>query len=292
MTRIVVVGNGPAAHRLVERLRVQGHTGRITVLGAERHPAYNRVLLSSVLARELSPAAVRLPDVDAEVRLGTTATRIDRSRRKVRTGDGEELAYDVLVLATGSRPRSPGIRGIQPLRTLSDCERIDGAAGPVAVLGGGVLGVEAAQALLARGHDVTLVHPQPHLMDSQLDPAGGRLLADRLRELGLALRLERRAVEHLRGRLVLDSGEAIPAEVVVSCTGVAPKTALAVRAGLAVRHGIVVDDRLRTSDPHIHAIGDQGEVLAASLARQLDVPRSTVYRHLKVLCGHQLVEED
>ncbi|MER7083236.1 assimilatory nitrate reductase (NADH) beta subunit [Saccharopolyspora kobensis] len=258
MSRLVVIGNGPAAHRLVERLRARGRSGPIAVLGEEPHHAYNRVLLGSVLAGELPAEAVRLPDVDAEVRLGVTATGIDRDRRVVRTGTGDEIGYDVLVLATGSRPRLPEIPGLVPLRTLADCERIGGAAGPLAVLGGGVLGVEAARALVARGHEVTLVHSQPHLMERQLDPAGGRLLADRLGELGIGIR-SGNAVAHRSGRLLLDSGEEVPARLVIACTGVVPETALAVLAGLAVRRGVVVDDQLRTSDPRIHAIGDCAE---------------------------------
>ncbi|MER7012649.1 FAD-dependent oxidoreductase [Saccharopolyspora sp. NPDC000359] len=264
MRRIVIVGNGPAAHRLVERLRAHGHTGPITVLGAERHPAYNRVLLGSVLERSLPAESVRLPEVDAEVRLRVTATGIDRDRRVVCTDTGEHHPYDVLVLATGSRALLPEITGlredrIQPLRTLADCERIGGASGPLAVLGGGVLGVEAARALLARGHGVTLVHPHPHLMDRQLDPAGARLLAERLSKLGVELRLGRTATAYRPGRLILDSSEVVPARLVIACTGVVPETALAVRAGLSVRRGVVVDDQLRTSDPHVHAIGDCAE---------------------------------
>ncbi|MEV0086419.1 FAD-dependent oxidoreductase [Saccharopolyspora sp. NPDC050642] len=264
MNRIVIVGNGPAAHRLVERLRAHGHAGPITVLGCEEHPAYNRVLLGAVLDRTLTPATLALPIVDAEVHLRVTATEIDRARRVVRTDTGDEHPYDVLVLATGSRARLPEIPGLggerlQALRTLADCARIGSAAGPVAVLGGGILGVEAARALLARGHEVTLVHPNPHLMDRQLDDVGGRLLAERLGKLGVELRLGRRAVAYRRGQLVLDSSDVVPAGLVVACTGVTAETGLAVRAGLPVRRGIVVDDRLRTSDARIHAIGDCAE---------------------------------
>jgi assimilatory nitrate reductase electron transfer subunit len=264
MSRIVIVGNGPAAHRLVERLRAHDHTGPITVLGREEHPAYNRVLLGAVLDRTLTPATVTLPAVDAEVHLRVTVVEIDRGRGVVRTGTGEEHPYDVLVLATGSRPKLPeipGLRGrhVQPLRTLADCERIDSVVGPVAVLGGGILGVEAARALLARGHEVTLVHPNPHLMDRQLDDAGGRLLAERLGKLGVELCLGRRAIAYRPGRLILDSSDVVPANLVVACTGVTAETELAVRAGLPVQRGIVVDDQLRTADPRIHAIGDCAE---------------------------------
>lgn len=264
MSRIVIVGNGPAAHRLVERLRAHDHTGPITVLGREEHPAYNRVLLGAVLDRTLTPSTVALPAVDAEVCLRVTATDIDRARRVVRTDLGEEHPYDILVLATGSRPRMPEIPGLsgdrlQPLRTLADCARIGSATGPVAVLGGGILGVEAARALLARGHDVTLVHPNPHLMHRQLDEPCGRLLAERLGKLGVDLHLGRRAIAYRRSRLILDSSDVALANLVVACTGVTAETGLAMRAGLPVQRGIVVDDQLRTSDPRIHAIGDCAE---------------------------------
>lgn len=264
MKRVVIVGNGPAAHRLVERLRARGHTGPVVVLGDEPHPAYNRVLLGSVLSRSLPAEALRLPDVDAEVRLGVAATGIDRDRRVVRTSTGEEVGYDVLVLATGARARLPEITGLpadrlRPLRTVADCEHIARVPGPVVVLGGGVLGVEAALALRSRGRQVAVVHPRPHPMDRQLDATGGRLLAERLTELGVALHQGRKAVAYRSGALVLDDGAEVPAQLVVACTGVVPETALAERAGLRVRRGIVVDDRLRTGDPRIHAIGDCAE---------------------------------
>lgn len=264
MKRVVIVGNGPAAHRLVERLRARGHTGPVVVLGDEPHPAYNRVLLGSVLSRSLPAEALRLPDVDAEVRLGVAATGIDRDRRVVRTSTGEEVGYDVLVLATGARARLPEITGLpadrlRPLRTVAGCEHIARVPGPVVVLGGGVLGVEAALALRSRGRQVAVVHPRPHPMDRQLDATGGRLLAERLTELGVALHQGRKAVAYRSGALVLDDGAEVPAQLVVACTGVVPETALAERAGLRVRRGIVVDDRLRTGDPRIHAIGDCAE---------------------------------
>ncbi|GAA2352630.1 FAD-dependent oxidoreductase [Saccharopolyspora halophila] len=262
--RVLVIGNGPAAHRLTERLRAHGHEGPITVLGAEPEPAYNRVLLGSVLDGSLPASAVALPEVDAQVHLRRPVADIDRAQRTARTGDGQEFGYDVLVLATGSRPLMPEIAGLDParlaaLRTLGDCARVGAASGPVAVLGGGVLGVETARALLARGHDMALVHREPHLMEHQLDEIGGRMLAERLGKLGVDVRLGVKAVRHREGRLVLGDGSEVSAEMVVACTGVWPEVTLAQRAGVSVNRGVVVDDRLRTSDPRIHAIGDCAE---------------------------------
>ncbi|TWF95851.1 FAD-dependent oxidoreductase [Saccharopolyspora dendranthemae] len=262
--RVVVVGNGPAAHRLVEKLRAHGHDGQITVLGAERHAAYNRVLLGSVLDGSLPPSAVALPEVDAEVRPGNPVIDIDRGRRAVRTEDGREFGYEALVLATGARPLVPEIIGLTPdrltsLRTLSDCARLERAPGRVAVLGGGVLGVEVALALLARGRQVSLVHRGPHLMGRRLDDTAGRMLAERVGELGVDVRLGVKATSHRDGMLRLTDGSEVAADVVVACTGVRPEVRLAQRAGVSVNRGVVVDDQLRTSDPHIHAIGDCAE---------------------------------
>ncbi|WP_406691004.1 FAD-dependent oxidoreductase [Saccharopolyspora sp. ID03-671] len=262
--RVVVVGNGPAAHRFVERLRALGHDGPVTVLGAEGQPAYNRVLLGSVLDGSLPAGAVSLPELDAEVHLGCAVTDIDRAQRVVRAEDGREFGYDALVLATGARPLVPEVRGLgaerlTALRTLDDCARLVEGTGPVAVLGGGVLGVETARALLARGHRVTLVHREEHLMDRQLDEVGGRMLAERLTALGVDVRVGVKAGSYRAPVLRLGDGEEVPAERVVACTGVWPNVTLAQRAGVSVNRGVVVDDRLRTSDERIHAIGDCAE---------------------------------
>nr|WP_228045868.1 FAD-dependent oxidoreductase [Saccharopolyspora sp. HNM0983] len=266
----MVIGNGPAAHRLVERLRHHGHDGPITVLGQEEHPAYNRVLLASVMDGTLSSRSVTLPESDAVVRLGVTATAIDPARRLVRTGNGVVHRYDELVLATGARatvPPIPGVRtgegeladGVTTLRTLADCDRIASGARRAVVLGGGVLGVETARGLQGRGIEVTLVHPQPYPMDRQLDPAGGDLLAEHLRGMGVTTELGRRAAEYRPGALVLDDGRVLDLDALVLCAGVQPETELARAAGLAVGRGVLVDDRMRTSDPRVHALGDCAE---------------------------------
>ena len=284
--RVVVVGNGPAAHRLVEKLRAHGHDGQITVLGAERHAAYNRVLLGSLLDGSLPPSAVSLPDLDAEVLLGCSVTGIDRAARAVRTEDGREFGYDALVLATGARPLVPEIIGLgrdrlHSLRTLADCARLERESGRVAVLGGGVLGVEVALALVARGRPVALVHRAAHLMERHLDDTGGRMLAERVRELGVDVRLGVKATAHRAGTLRLTDGSGLAADVVVACTGVWPEVRVAQRAGVSVDRGVVVDDRMRTSDPHIHAIGDCAEHRGATTGQIL-----SAWEQAEVLAEH------
>ncbi|GAB3290042.1 FAD-dependent oxidoreductase [Parasphingorhabdus pacifica] len=272
MSDVLIIGNGPAAHRLAERLHHHGHSGAITVLGAEPRPAYNRILLGSVLDHTLTASAVTLPELPEGVRveLGVTVTEIDTAEKLARTDDGQTHHYDELVLATGARariPDTPGVLtgadeyadGVVTMRTLDDCERINDSAANAVVLGGGILGVEVARGLQGRGVEVTLVHPKPYPMDRQLDPVGGRMLTSSLNDLGARTRLDRKAVAYEPGKLTLDDGEVLAADVLVLCTGVVPETELAEPAGLAVGRGVVVDDRLGTSDPHVHALGDCAE---------------------------------
>ncbi|MEU4672150.1 FAD-dependent oxidoreductase [Amycolatopsis sp. NPDC023774] len=271
---VVVAGYGMAGARLADELRRRDPSAervRLTIVGAEPHPAYNRVLLSAVLAGGLNAATVRLHDEDwaarahVDLRLGTSVTGIDRANRRVETTDGP-LEYDALVLATGATPWLPPVEGLEPgpgvatFRTLDDCTRIVDAArpgAPVVVLGGGLLGLEAARGLAGRGANVTVVHPHGHPMERQLDAGAGRVLARRLAELGVTFRFDASAARHLPGDGVkLDDGSFVPADLVVLAAGVRPETALAEAAGLEVDRGVLVDDLLRTSDGRIHALGD------------------------------------
>lgn len=278
--RVVIIGYGMAGSRLAEEIRLRDPAGErvaLTVIGAERHPAYNRVLLSGVLAGSMTADSVRLQDIDwaerfhVDLRLGVTVHRIDRARRRVLLADGTEVGYDALVLATGSRswmPPTDGLLGedgeqapgVVAFRSLDDCDRIITAAragAPVAVLGGGLLGLEAARGLAGRGNLVTVVHPVGHLMERQLDAAGGRVLARMLGELGIEFRLGVFATKYLPGEgIELDDGSHVPADLVVVSAGVRAETGLAVDAGLAVDRGVLVDDALRTNDLRVHALGD------------------------------------
>ncbi|GAB2628360.1 FAD-dependent oxidoreductase [Streptomyces capparidis] len=260
---VVIVGGGPAGHRLAEQLRHHGHDGAVTVLDAGPGPAHQRALLPSVLDGSLPPDAAELPPLPAGVRheRGVAVTGVDRARRRVRTTAGEHR-YDTLVLATGARPklpRLPGLRapGVTGLRSPADCAAAGGEQ--AVVLGGGPLGVEAAAALRRAGREVTLVHRGPHPMHRLLDATAGGLLAGHLAGLGVRVECGRRAVRAEQGKLVLDDGRVLPWDALVCCTGVRPRTGLARAAGLAVRTGVVVDERLCTEDPRIRAVGGCAE---------------------------------
>ncbi|GIG59361.1 FAD/NAD(P)-binding oxidoreductase [Longispora fulva] len=260
--RITIIGYGMAGARLATLL-AREHD--VTVYGAEPHAAYNRILLSGLLAGAYQETDLALPASNVDLRLGVTAIDVDRVARTV---DGEP--YDALVLATGSRAIIPPIKGltcddgdlhpnVAAFRTLEDCRRILSATGshPV-VLGGGLLGVEAARGLAGRG-PVTLVHGAPHLLERQLDPAGGAVLADTLAAMGITVRVDAQAVAYADGVLRLADGTELPADPLVVSCGVRAETTLAESIGLAVGRGVLVDDELRASDPDIYAIGDCAE---------------------------------
>ncbi|ETK38037.1 FAD-dependent oxidoreductase [Microbispora sp. ATCC PTA-5024] len=266
--RLVVVGNGMAGARLVSEVRARSADVRITVFGAEAWQPYNRVLLSNVLAGTSSPDQVRLldprwyADHGVTARLGVPVTAIDRDCRTVIAADGTREPYDVLVLATGSEPVVPPIPGVEratAFRTLDDCDRIREAAeraGGAVVVGGGLLGIEAARGLAGRGVPVTLLHLAGHLMERQLDAEAGLILRETLGGLGVDIRTGV-TVSAVRERHVeLSTGERMDADLVVLACGVRPVVGLARDAGLEVDRGVVVDDELRTDDPSIFAIGE------------------------------------
>jgi assimilatory nitrate reductase electron transfer subunit len=277
MTRVVVIGAGMAGSRLVAELHGRAPDLDVTVLGAEPHRAYNRILLSNVIAgkaRESDLTLVEPAGRGARLRLGVAAVAIDRTARTVTTSDGDQLDYDRLVLATGSRALLPPIKGLSrddgslpdrvaSFRTLDDCRRILTLARDARhalVLGGGLLGLEAARGLAARGLDVTVLHAVGHLMERQLDPAAGAVLANTLATLGVRVELDAATVAVEPGPdgvdAVLHDGRRLTADLFVVACGVRAETGLAERAGLAVERGILVGDRLCTTDPRIFAIGD------------------------------------
>lgn len=278
--RVVIVGYGMAGARLADEIRFRDPRGErvsVTVLGAEQGAAYNRILLSNVVAGTMAPDAVHLHDSawaeahHIDLRTGTDVVAIDRAERAVVLGDGERVSYDALVLATGSRawiPPTEGLltddgelaEGVVPFRTIEDCEQILAkarAGAPVAVLGGGLLGLEAARGLAGRGSLVTVVHPVGHIMERQLDPGAGGVLATALTEHGIEFKIGRLAARYLPGDgLKLDDGTFVPADLVVVSAGVRAETGIAEAAGLTIDRGIVVDESLRTNDQRIYAIGD------------------------------------
>ncbi|MFH0516147.1 NAD(P)/FAD-dependent oxidoreductase [Streptomyces sp. M41] len=276
---LIVVGHGMVAHRLVARLLAEdtGRAWRVLVIGEEPWPAYDRIQLSRCLggggaAESLFLDPVALTDSRVEVLTGSRVVGVDRERRVVRTEDGACRPYDALVLATGSRafvPPVPGwdTAGCFAYRTLRDVEDIRAAAttgGTAVVVGGGLLGLEAANGLDALGMRVHVVELAPRLMPVQLDEPGGLLLAGIIRGRGVDVRCGV-AVERVEagadGRVasvVLTDGSSLDASVVVFAAGVRPRDELAVGAGLAAgpRGGFLVDEWCRTPDPRVWAVGE------------------------------------
>ncbi|MFI6503517.1 nitrite reductase large subunit NirB [Nonomuraea typhae] len=262
MIRLVVAGYGPAAHRLLEALAERGFSGSVTVLGEEPLPAYDRVALTSYL-KGTSLAELTYPVPPGVVtRLGARVTSIDRAARTVTTSDGHVEPYDVLVLATGSAPFvPPPAAGALVYRTIADLDALRAAAAGAAtgvVIGGGLLGLEAADALRGLGLATSIVELAPWLMPRQVDEGGGAVLRGHIEALGIGVHsgVSLAAVEP--GRVLLSDGAEVPADVVVVSAGVRPRDELARACGLAVgeRGGIVVDAGMRTSDPAVYAVGE------------------------------------
>lgn len=271
--RVVVVGNGMAGARLVDELCALDEDVQITVFGAEPNPPYNRILLSDVLAgRARFEHTLLGGQSDTDTRTGVSVVAIDRQRRLVHAEDGSQVRYDTLVLATGSVPLLPPIPGlslhlpgVEVFRTIGDCRRIlSSGARRAIVLGGGLLGLEAARGLAGRGIAVTVVHAAPFLMERQLDAAAGRVLARTLNKLGIRTVLDARTTqvlgtEKFRGLLLAD-GSQLSADLLVVACGTRPDTALAKAAGLRVDRGISVDSSMRSvTDARVYAIGECAE---------------------------------
>ncbi|PUA82113.1 FAD-dependent oxidoreductase [Nocardioides currus] len=278
--RLVVVGGGMAAVRLVEELTARSYDGSMTVLADEQQAPYNRILLSAVLEGTHGVDAITLRPASwfdahgVELRLGARVLDVDRERREVMLVDGTRIGFDRLVLATGSIPTLPPIRGlvrmdgslhpkVHAFRSLADCRGLDAAAAPGAravVVGGGLLGLQVARALAVRGLHTEVVEGAEHLLASQLGEPGGRVLARDLRRLGTSVYTGARVVRMTEAGVRLDNGYELSADLIVLTAGGRPSTALARRAGLMVRRGVVVDSDLRSvTDDRVHAIGDCAE---------------------------------
>ncbi len=275
--RLVVVGNGMAGIRTVEELlKLMPGMYDITVFGAEPHPNYNRILLSPVLSGEqqfdeivLNPLAW-YAEHGIHLHVGKEVTRIDRVKRKVIAADGTEAPYDRLLLATGSLPivlPVPGkdLKGVIGYRDMHDTQTmIDTATRKrhAVVIGGGLLGLEAANGLKQRGMQVTVVHLADWLLERQLDPVAGQLLQRSLSERGLEFRLGSSTTElvgNADGDVVavkFSDGSEVPADLVVMAAGIRPNIALAQAAGIHCTRGIVVNDTLQTFDPRVYAVGE------------------------------------
>lgn len=276
--RLVVVGNGMAGLKLLEELQA-ACPGRyaVTVIGAEPEPAYNRVLLSSLLAGEASDEDIRFRDRawyganGFRLLTGVAARAIDRERGRVELRDGRVAAYDRLVLATGSeaiRLPLPGgdLPQVMVFRDHADAMKLKTLARPGAravVIGGGLLGLEAAYGLALLGCETTVVHLMDRLMERQLDAQGAATLRRALEAKGVRFRLgaqSRRIVGETQVEgLKFADGEILPCDMLVMACGVRPNVALGREAGLAVGRGIVVNDGLSTSDPAVSALGECAE---------------------------------
>ncbi|MFD0444117.1 FAD-dependent oxidoreductase [Streptomyces indonesiensis] len=296
-------GAGSAGAVAVGAVAVDAVAVEVTIIGEEPHPAYNRVLLAEVLAGRYPPEVIALPAPAAGVRRlsGVRVVRVDRPAAEVVCDDGRRVPYDALVLATGSNPVLPPLRGlfepdghelpdgVHAFRTMDDCLALGAAVRPGAravVIGGGLLGVSAARALAQRGAQVVLAHQGEHLMERQLDPGASGVLRRHMAALGVEVHTECR-VRGLRTRAMdgrrlvkaveLADGYALEADLVVLACGVRPRVGLARAAGLEVARGVVIDDELRTSDPRVFAIGDCAEHagvvygLAGAAQEQADV---------------------
>ena len=316
---LVIVGNGMAAARLVDELaKVALGRYAIAVIGDEPRLAYNRVLLSSVLAGEVASSEIELKpqgwwrDRGITLRYGCRATAIDTRTRTVALADGQSLPFSRLVFATGSqpiRPQIPGMAlpGVITFRDIGDIWTIWHRAGSgdrVVVIGGGLLGLEAAYGLAKAGARVTVLHLMDRLMERQLDRQAARMLQRAVEAMGIEVILNADTAEiagtsRVEG-VTLKDGRTIEADAVVVAIGIRPSADLARAAGIAVKRGIVIDDALETDVAGIHAIGecaehrgicyglvepahDQARVLADRLCgRDAHYPGSVLATNLKV----------
>ncbi len=275
--KLVMVGNGMAGVRTLEELiKIAPDVYDITVFGAEPHPNYNRILLSPVLAGEQSVQDIILNDLDwykdhgITLHLGKKITQIDRAARRVTAEDGTVVDYDRLLLATGSNPfilPVPGkeLKGVIGYRDIADTHAMIEAAQTkkhAIVIGGGLLGLEAANGLKLRGMNVTVVHLPGWLMERQLDPVAGKMLQKSLEDRGLVFQMEKNTqalIGDAQGHVTairFSDGSELPADLVVMAVGIRPNTALAESAGLHCNRGIVVNDTMQTFDPRIYAVGE------------------------------------
>ena len=273
--KLVLVGNGMAGVRTLEELlKLDPERYEITVFGAEPYPNYNRIMLSPVLAGDKTIDDIILNDRDWYEDNGITlhtsdaVTRIDRVRQKVITENGEEVAYDRLLLATGSNPfiiPVPGHdkEGVIGFRDIADVDSMLEAAkkyDKAVVIGGGLLGLEAANGLMKNGMDVTVVHLMDILMERQLDRPAAELLKKSLEERGMKFLMETQTSEILgedrvQGLKFADGSE-IDADLVVMAVGIRPNIELAQEAGIHCERGVVVNDTMQTYDPKIYAVGE------------------------------------
>jgi nitrite reductase (NADH) large subunit len=271
--KLVVIGAGMASGRMLEQLFAAGGDFDVTLFNGEPRGNYNRLMLSPVLSGEKTYDQIVTHDADwyaahgVDCRFGEPVVRIDRVNRVVYSNAGG-VPYDALVIATGSAPfiiPVPGkdLAGVCTYRDLEDTNAMIAASGPgsrAVVIGGGLLGLEAAAGMAARGAEVTVIHLMGHLMERQLDPAAGYLLQKDLERRGIRIHCKG-ATKAILGNtrveaVLLEDGTVYPADLVCMAVGIRPEVRLANDAHLDVGRGITVDDQMRTSDPAIFALGE------------------------------------
>lgn len=275
--RLVLIGNGMAGIRTLEELlSIAPGKYSISVVGEENHCHYNRIMLSPVLAGEKQVDQIILNDEawyqrnDIFLFKGEKAIRIDRARRRVHMASGLSLPYDKLILATGAKPAIlpvPGnqLNNILTFREIRDVNRmlqLSKTLRHVAVIGGGLLGLEAANGLRQQGMDVTVVHASDFLLNKQLDETAARLLQKTLAAKGIHFCLNARTrAFHGDGQgnvamIEFNDGRTLHVDMVVTATGITPNVELALNSGLQCSNGILVNDTLQTFDPSIYAVGE------------------------------------
>ncbi|MED3878731.1 nitrite reductase large subunit NirB [Priestia megaterium] len=276
--KLVLIGNGMAGVRAIEEvLKVSNEAFEITIFGSEPHPNYNRILLSKVLQGDTNVEDITLNDWNwyqennITLYTGETVTSIDSVKKEVATNSGRVESYDELILATGSLPfilPIPGSdkKGVTAFRDIKDTDEMLQASQQykkAAVIGGGLLGLEAARGLLNLGMDVSVIHLAPYLMERQLDPTAGKLLQNELEKQGMKFLLEKQTAEIVGDERVeglsFKDGAFLEADLVVMAVGIKPNVQLAKEAGLNVNRGIVVNDYMQTDIPNIYAVGECAE---------------------------------
>ncbi|MFC4320506.1 nitrite reductase large subunit NirB [Litchfieldia salsa] len=303
--KLVLVGNGMAGVRAIEEiLKVNEEKFDITIFGSEPHPNYNRILLSKVLQGDTDVEDITINDWawyeenNITLYTGESVSSIDSGKKVVVTDKGRIEPYDELILATGSLPfilPIPGAdkKGVTAFRDIKDTDEMLAASKQfkkAAVIGGGLLGLEAARGLLNLGMDVSVIHIAPFLMERQLDQTAGKMLQNELEKQGMKFLLEKNTDSIIGDERVeavtFKDGTQVEADLVVMAVGIKPNIALAKEGGLAVNRGIIVNDYLQTNIPHIYAVGE--------CAEHNGIPYGLVaplYEQGKVLAKHICGEE-
>lgn len=274
--KYVLIGNGIASIGAIEGIRKHDKDGEIVVIGAEDTPAYGRPLISYLLAGKISSDQLALrPDefyskVNVELKLGTKVTQIDTESRKVKTDKGEEITYDRLLVATGGSPFSPPIEGsegrdVYNFTNLEHAQTLITRASEIkraVVVGGGLIGLKAAESLFDRGVEVSILELSPRILSIAFDKNAAWLAGKRLDEVGISVHTgvsAKRIVREDNGKVkgvILTDDTFLECEAVVVAIGVVPNYDLAKQAGIKVDRGIMVDDHMRTSDESVYAAGD------------------------------------